>query len=237
VALVLAHASAQASEAIDHPRVEWQKSSARGAHPTPGGFIRSGGRLQIGRVGDITSLWWATSYRYAWATSSESAPKLHQYVTTGLQNTILRPPTARLPTGIPSRQVTDPRRRRHGVSDRFISDGPFQDLMNSNTGCCAALRQRTAISASSAIRTRHLNLPGADAACLLPQGFPVSPHRPVWVQLPLKRNHRHRRGVGHRHDCALSRSACSSFQSGRACSGSLVTFRHKIRRTQFYAGK
>jgi hypothetical protein len=45
----------------------------QGAPSTPGGFIRHGGRLQIGRVGDINSLRRATSYRYAWAASSESA--------------------------------------------------------------------------------------------------------------------------------------------------------------------
>ncbi len=68
-------ASAQGSEAIDHPDGQWQKSSAR--EPSTPGRLHVGtvGGLQIRMVGDINSLPWATSYRYAWATSSESAGK------------------------------------------------------------------------------------------------------------------------------------------------------------------
>jgi hypothetical protein len=57
VALVLAQrASAQGSEAIDHPDGQWQKSSAR-EPSTPG-------RLHVGTVGGFKSEWWATSIRY-----------------------------------------------------------------------------------------------------------------------------------------------------------------------------
>jgi hypothetical protein len=65
------------SEAIDHLEGEWQKSSARKPINPGAASFRYGGRLQIGMVGAINSLRRATSDRYAWATSSESAFARH----------------------------------------------------------------------------------------------------------------------------------------------------------------